>query len=377
MGTHERSDSRSESGMSMPDRPFPADFLPEEAEFVEEMRSLFPIECEELPPLYTQTLLGDATHRPLDRHYERKVTYHVFRRLGLVRSLPRPASLMYALGSRPPVLSSLRRLGPASAALAACALLFMVVSVIAASPSFADGMRLLLGHSGVDQIASYPANTRPSASMAGSASHPGTVSHPLNWVEWLGPSVQGYAFQATYIAPAQEWTDGPVVELRYVRQAAGAGSGVLEVREFRPSPSLAGVLQMVADGSADSVSVNGQPGVYVDGQWVPTSDRPVWQSGIRGELIFEQDGLVFWIVADQRDGMRASQLISAAAQLAVVSLHTIMPDRSALRLVSIDLQSALQSPVEGELLELIPAGSSLEIGAGAFVSYRPGMPLAR
>lgn len=379
MDTYERSEQQGESGMSMEEHPFPADFSPEEDAFAEELRAAFPIECEELPPLYAQTLLGDAAHSPLDKHFERKLTYRVFRQLGLARPLPQSRRLTLAGTWRPPVLTSLRRLGPAGAALVACVLLFMVVSIIAASPSFADGMRLLLGHSGVDQVPSYPTHTRPSASMAGSESQSGTAAHPLNWVEWLGPSIEGYAFQATYIAPAQEWTAGPVVELRYVRQDASTspGSGVLEVREFRPSPALAGVLQMVADGSATAVSVNGQPGVYVDGQWVPTADRPVWQSGIRGELIFERDGLVFWIVADQRDGMGPDELVTAASQLAPVSLHTIMPDRSALRLVSIDLQGSLQSPVEGELLELIPAGSSLDSGAGAFVSYRPGMPLAR
>ena len=384
MGKYEHSDLRDAPGMPempAPGRRFPADFSPDEQAFAEEMRALFPLECEELPPLYSQTLLGDAQHSPIEKHYEQKLTHRVFQRLGIARPLPRPARLalldLRRDVRRPAVVSSLRRLRPVSAALAACALLFMVVSVIAASPSFAAGVRVLLGHSGVDQVPSYPSVTRPSASMVADAGRTGTAAHPLNLIEWMGESVSHYSFQAVSISPAQEWTDGPVVELRYVRQDATAGSGVLDVREFRPSPTLAGVLQMVADGSASAVSVNGKPGVYVDGQWVPASTRPIWQPGIRSELIFERDGLVFWIVADQRDGMGADALVDVAAQLTPIPLRTIMPNRSALRLVGVELQNSLQSPIEGELLELVPAGYSLASGAGAFVSYRPGTPLAR
>jgi hypothetical protein len=360
-----------------PDRRYPADFRPDEIEIADELRDLFPIDCEELPPLYAQTLMSDAAHAPLDRHYERHLSYRVFRQLGLTRPLPRAARLTPLRHWRPALAAPLRRLGPAGAALVACALLFMAVSVIAASPSFAAGVRILLGHSGVAQVPSYPANTRPSASMANGNGQPGAAAHPLNWVQWLGPTFQNYSFQWANVAPAQEWTDGPVVEMRYARQDAAVGSGVLDVREFRPSPKLAGVLQMVADGSANAVQVNGLPGVYVDGQWVPTATRPTWQSGIRSELIFEDDGLVFWVVADQRDGMGSDQLMAAASQLTPVSLRVLLPDRSALRLVSIGVQSSLLSPIDGELLELVPAGSSLESGAGAFVTYRPGMPLAQ
>lgn len=379
MGKYECSDLGSapeQSERPAPDRRFPADFAPDEMVFADALRDAFPIECEELPPLYSQTLLGDATHSPIDKQYEQRLTYRVFQRLGLARPLPKPYRLALLDSWRPNVVGALRRMAPSSAALVACTLLFMVVSVIAASPSFADGVRLLLGHSGVEQVPSYPSSTRPSASMVTGPNQSSAADHPLKTIEWMGAAVHGYSFQAAYVNPPQEWTDGPLVELRYVRSDTTAGSGVLDVREFRPSPTLAGVLQLVADGSANPVLVNGLPGVYVDGQWVPSTGRPIWQAGVKSELIFERDGLVFWIVADQRDGMGAAALVDTATHLTVVPLRTLVPDRSSLRLVSLELQGSLQSPIEGEVLELIPAGSSLDSGTGAFVTYRPGMPLA-
>jgi hypothetical protein len=68
-------------------RAWPEDFSPEERQFAAELRELFPIEDEVLPPLYVQTLLDDELRAPLSKGYTRKLIYRVMRRLDLP---PRP-----------------------------------------------------------------------------------------------------------------------------------------------------------------------------------------------------------------------------------------------------------------------------------------------
>src|SRR5258707_5066103 len=62
---------------------FRDDFSSEEAEFAGELRELFAPECEELPPLFTQTMLGNAHHTPADGDFERRMAHRVRRRLNL------------------------------------------------------------------------------------------------------------------------------------------------------------------------------------------------------------------------------------------------------------------------------------------------------
>ena len=65
------------------DNLFPDDFSYEEAEFAGELRELFAPEREELPPLFTQTMLGDAHHTPVDTELERRMAHRVRRQLNL------------------------------------------------------------------------------------------------------------------------------------------------------------------------------------------------------------------------------------------------------------------------------------------------------
>jgi hypothetical protein len=375
MDTYERSDlagpneqaPRSEGSL-------PADFTPEEAWFVEELRGFFAPERDEPPPLYVQTLMGEPAHRPLESSFEQKTTYQVFRQLGLPRR-PLFDDISSLRWKRPSAV--VRRLGRQGGVLATCMLVLMVLSVVLASPSFAAGMRILFGQTGVQQVSSYPTSIRASASMVG-VNHQTLhqdPSTPLTTVEWLGPEIAGYTYQAVSVNTPQEWSDGPVIELRYVHSAPTPGSGTLDIREFRISPSLASILQVVAEGSAVPVMIGDREGVYVDGKWMHTSTRPFWQPGVRGELIFERDGLIFWIVADQRDGMGQQQLVAAAEHLTLVPLHTLLPQHPSLRMIGLELQGALQDSSDNDVLALIPAGSSPVDGPAAFVQFAPGTPL--
>lgn len=373
MDTYEHSDpARASAQVPGSDGSLPMDFTPEEAQFVEELREFFSPEREELPPLYVQTLMGEVAHQPVETSFEQKTTYQVFRHLGLARRplFDEPSETAW---KRPAAV--VRRLGRVGGLLATSLLVLMAVSVVWASPSFAAGMRILFGQTGVQQVSSYPTSVRPSASMVHPQGTHQDTSTPLTSVEWLGPSMDGYTYQAMSVNASQEWSDGPVIELRYVLPGQTAGSGALDIREFRIAPTLASILQVVAEGSAVPVMVGNLEGVYVDGAWVHTATRPIWQSGVRGELIFEHDGLIFWIVADQRDGMGMQQLVAAAEHLTVVPLHSLVPQHPSLRLIGQELRGTLETSSENDVLALIPAGISPENGPAAFVQFAPGTPL--
>jgi hypothetical protein len=353
---------------------YPADFSPDEIEFAAVLRDLFSAEREELPPLYVQTLAGDGRCPPVESSFEQKVTYQVFRRLGLQRRPLVDPHQVRPLAQYAPVVPPMRRLGRMGGAVATCAVALMLLSVVVASPSFAVGIRMLLSHTGVQPVSSYPPGVHSSASVSPRKPNSAVTSVPLTQVDWFGRAVEKYVYQYTQVNSPQEWSDGPVVELVYTRQDNSPGSGWLDVREFRLSPAYAGVLQVVADGSADSVMVGDLPGVYVDGRWVRSTPRPGWETGIKSELIFERDGLIFWIVADQRDGTGQDQLVAAAQQLQSVSLHSLTSSRPSLRAVTQDLEGALQGPYNDELYYVIPAGRSLDSGAGEFVSFTSPAP---
>jgi hypothetical protein len=368
MGAFQHSDAMGDvEGASSPGCRFPADFGPDEIEFATELRARFSPEREDLPPLYVQTLAGDGRYPPIEANFEQKVTCLVFRRLGLERrGLFEP--LRAPSGRRTSrVLAPVRRVGRVGSVVAACAAILMLAGVMVTGPSFAAGVRILLGHTGVQPVASYPAVVLPSTSVKhhGRDSIPST---PLTQVDWLGTAVDGYVYQDTHVnVTPPDWSNGPVVEMLYQRPGSTPGSGMLDVREFRLSPAYAGVLQVVADGSATSVMVGDQPGVYVDGRWVHTDQQPGWEFGVKSELIFERDGLIFWIVADQRDGTKQAQLVDIAARLQSAPLQALAPNRISLRMIGQDLQGALRSLSDDEVYQVFLAGSSLDSGEGQFV----------
>ncbi len=353
-----------------PGTSFPADFSADEADFAADLRGYFSPESEELPPHYVRTILGDPRQQPVENGFEQKLTYQVFRTLSLPR---RPLFELHPARRRPEaVIQGTRRLGRTGATALTSVLLLMVLSLFVAGPSFAAGVRILLGQTGVQQVISYPTGVRKAATPSHPANSGPAAPNRLATLEWLGPSVHGYVFDSVTVSGPTEYSDGPVVELRYVLPTdSHAGSGVLDVREFRVAPGLASVLQVVGDGSVTSVSVNDQKGVYVDGKWARLGMRHIWQPGIKGELIFERDGLIFWIVADQRDGMDQAQLAAAAHHMETVALEKLQPTQRQLRLIAEGVENSLNTPIRDEVLALIRSGSSPETGQAAFVSIWP------
>jgi hypothetical protein len=135
-----------------------------------------------------------------------------------------------------------------------------------------------------------------------------------------------YEFSGIYLyqQPSQTWVDGPVLELEYTLSSSivPAGTGQIFIAEFKPRGD---VLQLVQSGAAQAVQIDPKgdaKAIYVDGQWVPRNRLlPQWVSGQRSELIYQKDGVVFWIVGDQRDGIRENELWNIAQSLQAINVN--------------------------------------------------------
>lgn len=360
---------RDSAGTDHPEQPFPDDFTLDEEAFASELRELFPIEEEIMPPQFIQTVIEDEWHSPTPPGFEQKLTYNVFSRLSLQRGplFPRQRRAPWEPVRR--AFTGAAR--PLTASLMAVAML-MVFSVVVASPSFAAGVQLLLAHTGVRQVNHYPDHVRPPSPVA---LHDATTAlTPSFPVSWLGPLADQYVFTAAQALPATEWSDGPIVELQYAIPHESPGSGILDIREFKVSPNLQAVLQEVQAGSATPLSVGGVPAVYVDGVWIdpmvrrqPMMDTPIWQFGVRSELMIEQNGVVFWIVGDQRDGANQAELVRLAQMLSGATNHILHPYPITLHGLGENVMRVFQQPRGHELYYLAPKGAALTSGTGSIV----------
>lgn len=359
-------------------RPWPDDFTLEDQRFAEELRAFFPIEDEELPPLYIQTLLDEEAQAPLARSDVRRMTYTIKRRLGLPQKplLTRqwaPTAWMRDISAEG-VGAAARRAGRPVMTLVGLLIFFMLGSMLFATPSFAQGLRLIFGDTGAQQVAHYPGNVLPEKHVDGAAAQSETM--PLFWMSAISGD---YLYQGMRTLPQEQYSRGPIIDLQYVltqRTAQQTGSGILDIREFQISNSLSAVLQSVQEGSTSKVTVNGLNAVYVDGMWVATpGQRAIWQSGTRSMLIFERDGVIFWIVGDQRDGLGEAQLVQFASQVAPATMSALVqPNLFSVRMIGAELSASLRDPIgyNTEVLSLIPRTSSPETAAGEFVT--PGQP---
>jgi hypothetical protein len=366
-------------------RAWPEDFSPEERQFAAELRELFPIEDEVLPPLYVQTLLDDELRAPLSKGYTRKLIYRVMRRLDLPpRPLaPRRWPLWLPEGITLRALAEpVRRAGAPMLAALSLLMALVIGSVYLATPSFAEGLRLLLGQSGAQQIDSYPTNVSKAVKRLGPMARQGA---PMP-VFWPGQILGPYAYIGMSLLDQQEWSNGQILDLQYALSDPGqqgqapadvkrGGTGLLDIREFQLSSQYLEVLLAVQSGSATKTSVNGQPAVYVDGMWMVTQGgRQTWQSGTRSLLIFERDGVIFWITGDQRDGMTSYALTQVAAALRPTTLSSLRPTRLSTRITGIDPEASLRAPLgaNSDVLDVIARGAGRNEPASTFVTF--GMP---
>lgn len=306
----------------------PDDFTEEDLAFAAELHELFSPEEENLPPYYIQTLLDVDDHRfePVVRGFEYKTSARVFRRLKMRRRLFSPqTSFVDSLGSSMSD-ASVRR----SAVTMVCTfMLIMLLTVAFTGSSFASGVAILLRgthNSGAYQISKYPAglvhnpvNPEPSGPATRQISLL-TMQQQVHFpVYWPSYSLPGYTLQHInfYVGLDQQWADGPILEFEYslLPSFASKGSGKIWIREFLPRTD---VLQLVQEGAASPVdqSSGGALAIYVNGQWVEsTNGGSIWQYGSRSELIYQINGVVFWIVGDQQDNVGEKELLRVAMGL--------------------------------------------------------------
>ncbi len=316
----------------------PADFSEEDVAFVQELETVFSIKDEVIPPYFVQTLLEaeDPRFGPVEPGFEQKTRARVFRQLNLHHRLYKPRPFLVGIVNALPARQVLLTLSTA-------VLFFMVCTVLLTGQSFADGMDILLHgtHSGVMQMVHYPTGVREEtqANIAGlvpdmqaEQSQPGQMTilqteQMLEFPMYLPQFMPtNYSLDNMYLYQSvdQTWADGPVLELNYVYSIPGgdpAGTGRIAIREFKPNGN---VFQVVERGAAYPLNVDhlGQAQtIYVDGQWVRQNRYShVWVFGQRSELIYQRDGIVFWIVGDQRDGITKDVLLNIANSLQTLNL---------------------------------------------------------
>lgn len=330
------------SSLSTQRRAAPEDFTEEDLAFAEELKGLFSPEDEELPPYYAQTLLEaeDPRFDPAKYAFELRTNTRVFRKLELRRRLFSKRS-----SPRQIVSSGIGEVARRRSFLLMIATFMMVMlfTVAFTGESFASGMMYLLqgGGSGVFAVLHYP--DRVAHPMRSLPENPESQSlskeisffaaqqqlrFPMYWPQHMPQaySLQDISFYQGIegdVYPVQgdrQWADGPIVQFEYDLPPTDVvqGTGQIVVLEFKPRPGR-NVVQMVQDGAAHPIEVNpdGQSKeIYVDGQWIaPDRSVPQWVTGGRSELIYQQDGVVFWIVGDQRDGIHQKELVDIAGAL--------------------------------------------------------------
>jgi len=313
------------------DSEIPADFSVDDVVFAHELDALFNVEKEEVPPLFAQTLLGP--HSPQFQmagdEFESKIRARVFRQLRLQRRLFRsPSPLQQIVPSFVPT----RRVIFALVSI----LLVIALSIIYTAPSFASGLSILFAgsHSGVMQVQDYPGGLSTMEKSQRRESRDGSQSlRKMSMVDAQqllhfplyspDPSSlpDNYTLDTIYLYSQgdQTWADGPLVELDYDYTSPGVaphGSGRISICEFKP---VGDILQVVQRGSTRELKINSDgnsSALYVDGQWTSLNDSAhTWSAGGRSELIYERDGVIFWIVGNQSDGIDGTVLSNIASSL--------------------------------------------------------------
>jgi len=349
----------------------PADFGEEDLAFAKEMNTLFSLREEALPPYYVQTLLAseDPRFNPVEPGFEHKTRARVFRRLKLRRRLfYGPRSFLGALITGISGIYTRRSLIASGAVF----MLIMLFTVAFTAPSFAEGMAILLhgARGGVYEINHYPNVVHRVSSHHKSSLNEGKrQSNQIRLVAaqkqlqfniyWPQTMPGNYSLASIYIYQAvdQPWTNGPIVELAYdLSGVKPKGTGQIVIREFLPNED---VLQVVQDNAVHLIQVgqDGQPkAIYVDGQWA--SNGGLWTYGGRSEIIYQQNGVIFWIAGDQRDGIGQKTLWNIAQSLQTMQL-------SRLKLMQGDLTSVTQAslgdvsdPFTSDLIVVFPNGST-------------------
>jgi len=345
----------------------PTDFGEEDLVFAQELNAIFSPEKEELPPYFVQTLLASekALFQSAESGFEHKTRARVFRRLKLHRRLfytPRSAFSAFITG-----INSIYARGSLLVSIAAFALI-MLVTVAFTAPSFASGMAILLhgAHSGVYRVHDFPkvVHTVPQTTT-NNQSQQITLSAALQQLHfkmyWPQSLPRDYSLDSIYLYQAtdQPWADGPIVELVYTLSGVTPkGTGEIVIREFKPNED---VFQLVQDKAVHPIQIqqDGQPkAIYVDGQWISRGRfLPKWAYGERSELIYQQNGVVFWIAGDQYDGIGEKALWNTAQSLQMLPYNRLLLFKGDTAFITRTSLNNANDPFSTDYLAIFPEDS--------------------
>lgn len=364
--------NESNENLSLPalEQEVPSDFGEDDLVFAHELNSIFSPEQEELPPYFVQTLLAseDQLFRPVEPGFEHKTRARVFRRLKLHRRLFRtPRSIFDAFITG---LSNIYARGSLIAS-AVAFMLIMLVTVAFTAPSFASGMAILLqgAHSGVYQVITYPKSVHTYSHKHRLAQNnvdgqPRQITflaaqQQLHFKIYLPVSLpRNYALNSIYLYHGAEesWSDGPIVELVYsLNGVKSKGTGQIVIREFIPNED---VLQVVQDKAVHPIQVDqyGQPAaIYINGQWQTVGKfSHKWVYGERSELIYQQNGILFWIAGDQYDGIGEKELWNLAQSFRTIPFNRYILMRSEMPNVTQAYLGDVLDPFSQEIVRIYP-----------------------
>ncbi len=351
--------------------PLPADFNEEDIAFVEELYTLFTPE-EQLDNVQTLLASEDLRYYTVEPGFEQKTNARVFRRLKLRRRLLHtPRSVLSSFNCGISSISARRSLLASAAAF----LLILIFTIAFTAPSFAAGLTILLhgARGGVYLANNYPKNVhklthkqKPLQITAKNQSDQISLSgaqQQLHFQMYWPESLPGnYALDSVYLYHTADtpWADGPVVELVYnVYGVKPKGTGQIVIREFKP---IEDVLQLVQDNTAHPIQTDqhGQSqAIYVDGQWIPHGKAFLWIKGGRCELIYQQNGIIFWVAGDQHDGLGEKGLWRIAQSIRPLTFsHDLMLLRDESTSVTQVSLGDVHDPYATDVLVISPDGSS-------------------
>jgi hypothetical protein len=254
-------------------------------------------------------------------------------------------------------------------------MLIVLFTVAFTAPSFAEGMAILLhgARGGVYEVNHFPKVVhRVSSHHKSSLNDARRQSNEMSLlaaqqqlhfqIYWPQSMPRNYFLDSIYLYQVadQSWADGPMVELVYdLSGVKPKGAGQIVIREFKPNED---VLQLVQDKAVHPIQVgqDGQPkAIYVDGQWVPNGRLlPQWVYGGRSELIYQQNGVIFWIAGDQRDGIGEKILWKIAQSLQTMQLSRLKLMQGEMAFATQALLGEVSDPFTTDVIAFFPNGST-------------------
>lgn len=370
----------------------PSDFEEDDLVFAHELNSLFSPEQEVLPPYFVQTLLAseDQLFNPVEPGFEHKTRARVFRQLKLHRRL-----FHTPLSTYDAFVSGLGNIYARGSLLitAFVFMLIMAVTVAFTAPSFASGMSILLqgAHSGVYQVAAYPKSVhvyshshRFSQNNAYDQARQITLlaaQQQLHFnIYWPISLPRNYVLNSIYLYHGAEksWSNGPIIELVYSLNGVKAkGTGQIVIREFMPNED---VLQVVQDKAVHPILVahTSQPtAIYINGQWQLGRNTNKWVYGERSELIYQQNGVLFWIAGDQYDGIGQKDLWNLAQSFRTFPFNRYQITRNAMPNVNQASLGDMLDPFFQDIVNIFPddnPGSAYYLSVSSNQSSHPLPP---